>query len=297
MIFFDFLDSRGISYIRDYDIKRMSSIRVGGKADCVVYPKTSSELMESVEIASQMGVRYKIIGGCTNCFFSSDGFCGVIISTARMAELNISSDGNIFAEAGAKLSKTIAIAADRGLELPAELFGIPGSIGGAVRNNAGAFGKEIKDIFLEGDFYCTKTNEVKTLTAHDLMFSYRDSLLHRENIILLRAKLSGMSCDSTLQKSKMCYYIEKRRSEQPTEPSLGSFFKRQGDISAAWYIDNAGLKGVSLNDAQISQKHAGFLINKKGASSNDVIGLANIVSQAVYEKYRVRLIMEAEYID
>ena len=297
MKFSDFLDSRGICYIRDFETKRMSSIRVGGNADYVVYPKTSSELMESVEIASQMGVRYKIIGGCTNCFFSSDGFCGVIISTARMAELNISSDGNIFAEAGAKLSKTIAIAADRGLELPAELFGIPGSIGGAVRNNAGAFGKEIKDIFLEGDFYCTKTNEVKTLTAHDLMFSYRDSLLHRRDIILLRAKLSAISCDSRLQKIKMRYYVEKRRREQPTEPSLGSFFKRHGDISAAWYIDNAGLKGVSLNDAQISKKHAGFLINNGSATSDEVIRLANMVSQAVYEKYQVRLITEAEYIN
>ncbi len=288
-----------IEYKIGVDTSKMSSIRAGGIAFAAVFPKNTSELINVIKILKAEGMPYKIIGGATNIFFSDEMYDGVIISLKNISGADICVNNNVDIDVytGTSISKLIKSSAELGIELSSSLFGIPGTVGGAVRNNAGAFGSEIADIFISGTFIDTDTMSLNYLSHSDLNFSYRHSVLQKENLIFLCGKFRGKLKD----KQSILEDIEKIKNErinsQPSLPSLGSFYKRHGLLPVSKLIDEAGLKGFSVGGAEISKKHAGFIINSCGATSRDIVTLANYIEKMIKEKFGVNLIREAEFVN
>ncbi len=295
LIFAQQLDKYGTLYKRDVLTSRLSSIKAGGIAKYILYPKNPQELILLLKLCRSLQIRYKILGGCTNTFFCDSGFDGAIISTKKMTDV-FPSERAMIAEAGVPLVSMLKKARDFNLELKSELFGIPGSVGGAIRNNAGAFGTDISEIFLGGEFYDPLRDKVIYLNSNDLEFSYRYSLLGREPLVFLRGSFKAKKNDSGCISEGFLHFLNKRKSAQPTCASLGSFFKRSANIIPAQLIDKAGLKGKSIGDAEISKKHAGFIINNGKATADEIDRLAKLAENTVFEKYNVRLVREAELI-
>jgi UDP-N-acetylmuramate dehydrogenase len=289
-------EKHGIQLYSNADTSKISSIKAGGIAKYITYPNTKEQLIYAIHAAKSANIRYKIIGNATNIFFSDNGFDGLIISTSRMKSFSFSKNGFI-TDAGVSLSFLIRAAARAGFRISAEISGIPGSVGGAVRNNAGAYGKEISDSFEWGEFYSIETDGVVTLKSSELDFSYRSSLLLRTSLVMLSCKIRAESVCASDALKEISYYTDIRRQKQPSEASLGSFFKRAGEVAASKLIDECGLKGFSVGGASISQKHAGFIINNGTATSSDINALADIAEDKVYEKHGIRLTREAEFIE
>ena len=292
----DWFDKLNISYFSNLNTANISSIKVGGKAKYVAYPKTSEEFLELIKGINKISEKYKIIGGCTNTFFSDVGYNGVIISTKKINKITFSNNV-LYAEAGTSLSLLLKTAASLGIELGSGLFGIPGTVGGAIRNNAGAHSYEIGEIFDGGYFYDLNNDRVLSLSKHEMEFSYRHSILQNENLVFITGSFKGRIKSSEQIENEFRETLKKRRSAHPTEPSLGSFFKRSGDIIPAVLIDKAGLKGIKIGAASVSTKHAGFIINNGGATSRDVDSLAKKIEKTISEKYNVTLMREAEFVE
>lgn len=295
MILQDYLDKYGIYYKEEYLTAKLSSIKTGGKARFVLYPKSIEELVLLIRLSKAFSARYKIIGGCTNTYFSDNGYDGAIICTKEISDIICQAD-SLKASAGAFLGTVLKKACACGLELRSELYGIPGSIGGALRNNAGAFGASVSDIFVSGEFYDAERDLILRLDASDLNFSYRYSILQNENIIFLKGSFKAKKNKEENIMSSFSEFSKIRRDTQDTSPSLGSFFKRSGDIIPAKLIDDAGLKGKSFGGAKVSEKHAGFIINFQNASSSDVDTLAKEVESEILKRYNVKLVQEAELV-
>ena len=289
------LDKFNLLYTENLSTAKISSIKAGGSAKLTVFPKNEDELLFSIKIANAYFEKYKIIGGCTNTFFIDDGFDGVIISTKKLNKLTLDS-GNVTAEAGATLASLLAFGAAQNVDFGRGLFAIPGTVGGALRNNAGAFGFEIGDIFDFGYFYDVDSKKIIKLSADELSFSYRYSALQKENLIFLNGIFKGTTRDFKDIKSDFLETVKIRRSSHPHEPSLGSFFKRSDNVIPALLIDRAGLKGKTVGLASVSRKHAGFIINNGGATSSDVDALANEIEKTILEKFGVPLIREVELV-
>lgn len=288
-------DKYQLKYANDFPTSQLSSIKTGGIAKHIVYPENIGELILAINVCLDCSVRYKLIGGCTNTFFSDEGFVGVIISVRNVKTIDVEGT-QVVAEAGAPLVSVLKQAAERGVCLASELFGIPGSIGGAIRNNAGAFGAAISDIFEYGSFYDTSESRILELGANDISFSYRSSILQMRNVIFLKGVFKGKRCGADKTFDVFKDVIMRRRSSQPSESSLGSFFKRSGDVIPAILIEKAGLKGLCVGGASVSLKHSGFIINKGNATSSDVDALANHIEKTIFEKYNAVLVREAEYV-
>lgn len=289
-------DKHSLKYNENYPTARISSIKAGGCARTVVYPETKEELILAIKIAKECSVRYKTIGGCTNTFFSDNGFSGAIISTRHLSRIN-ANDGGISVRAGVPLIKALRYAAGLGIDLGCGLYGIPGTVGGAVRNNAGAFDSEISDAFIGGEFYDEESDKIVTLDADELSFGYRSSILQSEKLVFLSGTLKGKSRKTPSILRDFERILDKRREKHPTEPSLGSFFKRCEDVIPARLIDTSGLKGIRVGNAAVSSKHAGFIINLGGATSGEIDTLARKIEEIIYNSYGVALIREAELVE
>lgn len=295
MTFTDYLSNHCIKYKENVDSSKISSIRAGGNIKLSIYPSSQKDLIDALYICKAFSKKFKIIGGCTNTFFSDEGFDGVVVFTSGVRGVDIK-NGVITAECGSSLSFILRFAAFNGYEIPGELFGIPGTLGGAVRNNAGAYGKEIADVFIEGCFFDAFTGEIFQLKNDSLSFSYRYSNIQRDNILLLSAKLRAFTSSKEKCFEKFEQYVRKRRCEQPNLPSLGSFFKRSNDIIPAKLIDEQGLKGYTVGGASVSKKHSGFIVNSGNATADDIDSLARYIENQIDEKYGVQLIREAELV-
>jgi len=280
---------------KNRDTKTLSSLKAGGVAALVVYPEDAKGFVKTIRICNKNGLRYTVIGNCTNTAFADSGFDGVIISTSKLKGAK-SFEGGIRVECGVSLPYLIKHFSRLGVGLPPELSGIPGSVGGAIRNNAGAYGKSISDIFILGVFYSPTEDKLITLTNDEMNFGYRYSVLAEKKLYLIEAKLSTFTCDAESQAKDIAELAAKRRISQPHEPSLGSFFKRCDGVSAGRLIDMAGLKGFSVGGAAVSEKHAGFIINKGDAAVSDVLSVANACERSVFEKFGIVLTREAEII-
>lgn len=292
----DYFDSRGLKYQKEVDTAKVSSIRTGGVARLAVYPKTAEAFFELISFLHKTGERYKIVGRCTNMYFSDNGFNGVLVFTSALDRISMG-DGFIYAECGAGLGALCRRALKVGYDLSASLSGIPGSVGGAVRMNAGAFGSAISDILTEADVYDADNDKTVRMSQEDLDFKYRHSVIQEGNLFVLGAKFKVKSAPKSEILEKIIDFSMKRRACQPSLPSLGSFFKAFDDVSASKLIDDAGLKGFSIGGASVSEKHAGFIVNNGGATSSDVNSLAEIVEEKVFGKYSRRLIREVEFCE
>ena len=275
-----------------------SSFKIGGKCAIAVFPSNKEELVTALREAKQNGIKYEVIGKGSNILFSDDGYNGMLIFTSHMNQIK-EENGIVYAEAGASLGAIASCAATHSLSGFEFAYGIPGSLGGAVFMNAGAYGGEMKDVTVYSDYYDPDTDTFGRFSGEEQLFSYRKSVYsENEELVIIGAAIKLNNSKEEDIRALMNENMKKRRDKQPLEyPSAGSAFKRPVNDFAARMIDECGLKGFSVGGAAVSEKHAGFVINKGGATAADVKKLMSEVSDRVYEKFGVRLESEIRYID
>jgi len=273
-----------------------TTFRVGGPAELYLTPESVSQLETLIKLFRQLGVPYMIIGNGSNILVGDNGIDGAVIEIGKaIGEIVI--DGNtITAEAGVLLSKLAASAARNGLAGLEFASGIPGSLGGAVYMNAGAYGGEMKDVVTEVK-YLDENGEVKTISGDMCGFGYRKSIFSGGEKIILSAALTLTPDNPDDIRARISELTEKRVTKQPVDKaSAGSTFKRPEGYFAAALIEECGLKGFSVGGASVSEKHSGFVVNNSGASAKDVLDVIRQVQKVVKEKKGVDLETEVKLI-
>lgn len=270
-------------------MSKHTSFRIGGPADLFVQPANEEELWNALHLARQEKVPFFIVGNGSNLLVSDEGFRGMILHTGGMLK-DISVEGDvIYAQAGALLSTVAKTALEHGLAGMEFAAGIPGTLGGAVCMNAGAYGGEMKDILLDAEVL-TQEGERLVLPVEELNLSYRHSVIFEKNYVVLAAHIRLSRGDTAEIKNRMNELAGARRDKQPLEyPSAGSTFKRPEGYFAGKLIQDAGLKGYTVGGAQVSEKHSGFVINRGGATAEEVRFLIRQVQQKVRSQFGVEL--------
>ncbi len=276
-------------------MSKHTTFKIGGPADAYIEP-VMADIEGILKHLDSLQVPFTVIGNGSNLLVSDDGIEGVVISLGKKAA-NISVQGDyIIADAGALLSKVANTAASAGLTGLEFASGIPGSIGGAVFMNAGAYGGEMKDI-IQTVQVLTKDFNLREMSVEDLDLSYRHSALMNDGGYVLQAKLKLEPGDISEIKTRIDEIREQRTTKQPLNyPSAGSTFKRPEGYFAGKLIDDAGLRGYSVGGAQVSEKHCGFVINKENATAADVLQLMKNVDEKVYNEFGVHLEPEVRII-
>ena len=279
----------------DASLSEYTSFKTGGPAECLVRVKDADEIKNLVSLAKNEDIPFYILGNGTNMLISDDGFKGMVISLKEMdPNINIFAlkDGDTYsvsASAGCTLARLSSEAASNSLQGLEFAAGIPGSVGGAVVMNAGAYGGEIKDVLEFADVLDTN-GDILRLSNEELKFAYRSSIIQEKQYIVLAASFILKKGDEKAIKAEIKELNERRREKQPLEyASAGSTFKRPEGLFAGKLIEDAGLKGLSVGDAAVSEKHCGFVINKGKATSADIYELISEVIEKVYEKSGVVL--------
>jgi len=328
-------------------LKNYTTFKIGGPAKYFFIAKNEKEIKKAVKTAKELNLKYFILGGGSNILISDKGFDGLVIKTQNSRlrfQKNFGGQAKlktIYVDAGVKLGELVKFSVDNNLIGIEWAAGIPGTLGGAIRGNAGAFGKSMADIIQE----VTTLNKDLRFTIYDLparnvslsrnaistarrrsdtgrrniKYGYRNSIFKSNKDIILSAILKLEKGDSEISKKKIQEYLQKRKSIQPLEyPSVGSVFKnilfseisleafkkcpkikqfrQAGKIPAGWLIENAGLNGKKIGDAQISEKHSNFIINTGNARAEDVVILISLIKQKVRNKFDLQLMEEIEYI-
>ena len=277
---------------KDEPMKKHTTFRVGGNADYFVMPKSASEIKAIVELCKNAEILYYILGNGSNLLVSDAGYRGVIIQIYKeMNDIQVEGD-KIKVQAGALLSRVgnVALEAElTGFEFAA---GIPGTVGGAVVMNAGAYGGEMKDIIVNATVL-TQDGDIVTINKEDLELGYRTSVIAKKGYIVLEVEYQLQKGDKEAIRAKMDELKVQRVTKQPLEyPSAGSTFKRPEGYFAGKLIQDAGLRGFQVGGAQVSEKHCGFVINKDQATAADIMELMRQVSEKVMQEFGVKL--EAE---
>ena len=270
-----------------------TTFKIGGNARLVVYPKSEEEISEFVKCAKAENVRLIAIGNGSNLLVDDGGIDAcVLILGEPFAEIKLIDDETIYAKAGAKLITLCRFAYENSLSGLEFAYGIPGSAGGAAFMNAGAYGGEMKDVLYKCEHIDSNGN-AGVLEGEKLALSYRHSAYYDNGSIITGLYLKLKKGDKAEIKAKMDDLIGRRRAKQPLEfPSAGSTFKRPEGHFAGTLIEQCGLKGKSVGGAQVSEKHAGFVINKGNATCSDVLNLCKACSDKVFEETGVKLEME-----
>jgi UDP-N-acetylmuramate dehydrogenase len=286
-----------VEFLLDEPMKKHTTFRIGGPADIYVEPSIS-QMVPLITFLKESSVPYIVIGNGSNLLVSDDGIEGVVISLGKSAaEISINTDtAEITVEAGAMLSSVANRAADSGLTGLEFASGIPGSIGGAVYMNAGAYGGEMKDVITSVQIL-KADGQAEEISVDKLDLSYRHSALMENPGIVLSAKIQLAAGNVEEIKATIDDIRQKRIDKQPLNfPSAGSTFKRPEGYFAGKLIDDTGLRGYTVGGAQVSEKHCGFVINKSDATASDVLKLMKDVDEKVYEKFGVHLTPEVRII-
>ncbi len=280
----------------DYPMKRITSFRIGGNADLAVYPADSEAFVFGVNTAKKLGVPYLVIGNGSNTLASDKGFRGVVFVTTDMRKVTI--DGEyLTAGCGCLLGSIGTNASTAGLSGAEFANGIPGTVGGAVYMNAGAYGGQMSDIIHSTECYDIDSGEVLVLDNAAQNFDYRHSIFMDKNYIVLSATFKLTKGNPDEIKAKMNEHLKARREKQPLEyPSAGSVFKRPEGHFAGKLIEDAGLKGTSVGGAMVSPKHAGFIVNTGDATAADVLSLIEIIKEKVNSMFGVMLECEIRFV-
>lgn len=270
-------------------MKELTTFKIGGKADVIVNPKTPSQIQALVMYAKKNNIPYTILGNGSNILVSDNGIEGLVIRIAdNYGEIKVNKD-TIVADSGALLSKVANAAYKNNLTGLEFASGIPGTIGGAMVMNAGAYGGEMKDV-VEKVTVLDKDGAIFELSNADMDFSYRTSAVKKHGLVVLQVVMKLKQGESENIKALMDDYKERRVTKQPLSyPSAGSTFKRPEGHFAGKLIEDCGLKGYTVGGAQVSEKHGGFVINIGNATCKDVLTLINDVKQVVKEKTGVEL--------
>ncbi len=272
----------------DVSMASLTSFKIGGPADAVVDIHQTEDLKNVVAFADEKDISYFLIGNGTNLLVSDGGYRGIIVNTRTMSNIKVK-DTMIICESGALLSRCAKAALDASLEGMAFASGIPGTIGGAVVMNAGAYGGEMKDI-VESVTVLDDLGDIRILKGDECQFGYRDSLIKRNKWIVLSVNLRLRQGDYNIIKEEMKDLNTRRRDKQPLNyPSAGSTFKRPAGHFAAKLIEDAGLKGYRVGDACVSEKHSGFVVNVGKATSKDVLSVISHVQSEVKRQFDVEL--------
>ena len=274
----------------DEPMSRHTSFRIGGPVAVMAFPKSAEELAEILKVSALMDITPAILGAGTNVLAPDEGMDGLVVCLKDcMGGMEQLDETTIRVAAGVTMTRAAMFAANLGLGGMEFAHGIPGTIGGGVYMNAGAYGGEIKDICTFVDVM-DKEGNITRRTAEEMKFSYRHSVLEDEGGIVLAAEFKLVPASPEDVKAKMKELQAKRSASQPLDlPSAGSAFKRPVGGFAAALIDQAGLKGYTVGGAGISTKHAGFAVNVGGATAADVRNLLTQVSDIVFEKSGIRL--------
>ena len=280
---------------RDENMANHTSFKVGGCADIMAVPTAPAEITHIVKTAHEYGCPMFVVGKGTNLLVTGKGIRGIVLKLCDNYA-GVDFDGQFaIAKSGTTLAALVRTAMARGLGGIAYLGGIPGTVGGAVTMNAGAYGGEIGDVVREV-YLVSHIGEV-TLSQDEMAFGYRRSLLAQMSFVVTGAKLRLKECRPNEIAARVAEYAERRRIKQPLEyPSAGSTFKRPAGHYAGALIEQAGLKGLSVGGAQVSEKHAGFVINTGGATPEDIIALIEEVQRRVKEMSGVLLEPEVKII-
>jgi UDP-N-acetylmuramate dehydrogenase len=276
-----------------------TTFKIGGLAKYFYTAQNQEELLKAISLAKELKLPFFILGGGSNILVSDREFDGMVIKN-QCFKFDIK-DNMIFAEAGVVLATLVSLSMKNelaGLEWGA---GIPGTVGGAIRGNAGAFGGAIGDIVRDVEVFNTKTEAKERLSKADCQFSYRESFFKKNNnLIILSAQLELLKNnpqEAEENRQKIIDYLNNRQQTQPLQfPSAGSIFKNPPDASAGQLIDQCGLKGKRINNVQISEKHANFIINLGQGQADDVRQLIEMAKKAVKDKFNIQLEEEIQYL-
>ena len=289
------LIENNIEFKIDYILNTSCTFRIGGRCMLAVFPRSEEQLILSIALLDEEGVRIHICGKGSNTLFAEGYLDLAVIFTVGVN--NITFNGNIVScGAGAGLVSLAAEACDNGLSGIEFASGIPGSIGGAMYMNAGAYGDTMGNIVVSSRAYDRDRKQVMILTEHN--FGYRESIYkEKTNLVCLGAEIRLCKGNREDIRKRMRELSENRRAKQPLEyPSAGSYFKRPEGDFAGRLIEISGLKGTAIGDAKISEKHAGFIVNVGKASFDDVMKLEKITVERVYELTGVKLEREVEVV-
>ncbi len=285
----------GCTVVHGAELKNYTTFKIGGKAPCLIELDNSEKCVKLITFAEKAGITYYVIGKGSNLIVDDRGVDAVFFHISGNG-IYVKNETSIVCFSGVTLSKLCAFALGNGLGGLEFANGIPGSVGGAVYMNAGAYGGEIKDVIVSAEVL-GKDGKVVAFTKDDLKLAYRKSVIMENGGIILSAEFSLEKADKNEIRAKMNELMEKRRSKQPLEyPSAGSSFKRPEGSYASLLIEQCGLKGFSVGGAQVSEKHSGFIINKGGASFDDLMELISKVKSVVKEKTGYILECEPEII-
>ncbi len=286
-----------IPYLLDADLAAYSTMRCGGHAAILATPKSEDALIYCVTLAESLGLPTRLLGRGSNTLFLSGRHLGLFLSTERLSTLV--SDGKcVTAACGASLIRFLTFLQSEGFSGGEPLFGIPGSLGGAIYMNAGAYGGEISDHLLQSTVWDPACRCVRTLSRQELGFSYRKSLLQEEKKwICLQSSFSFPRDTPEQIRAKMHTFMQKRRKTQPLAyPSLGSIFRRVDGVPIARLIDELGLRGYRRGGAAVSEIHAGFIINQDHATPEEILSLVEEIQDRVYQAYGILPVPEIEIV-
>ncbi|MEQ8196873.1 MAG: UDP-N-acetylmuramate dehydrogenase [Clostridiaceae bacterium] len=269
--------------------------KVGGPVDFLVSPREKQQVVEVIKLCTEQKVPYYIIGNGSNLLVKDGGIRGVVIKLSNLKKMEIE-DNNIYAYCGALLSDLSKLAAENSLEGLEFACGIPGSVGGAVFMNAGAYDGEMSYVIKWAEVIDKDFNIIK-LTKDQLKLGYRSSLIMEKGYVVLSSCFELRRGDKEKINARMKELTERREDKQPLEyPSAGSTFKRPEGYFAGKLIQDSGLKGFSIGGASVSEKHSGFIINKGGATAKDIIDVISHVQKTVKEKFGVDLHTEVRIL-
>lgn len=280
----------------DEPMSRQTTFEIGGPADCLIFPQTIEEVCRVVALVREYDLPLTVLGNGSNLLVRDGGIRGVVLKfNGPMSEMRLEGS-HIIAGAGAHLKDVSEFAAAHGLTGLEYACGIPGSIGGAIFMNAGAYGGETKDVAYSVRAVA-KDGTVKTYSKEKLDLGYRHSVFQGNGELICEVELALEPGDEGEIRQVMADYTQRREAKQPLEmPSAGSTFKRPEGYFAGTLIDQTGLKGLQVGGAQVSTKHAGFVVNAGGATAADVQNLIKEVQRLVFEKHGVKLYPEVRMI-
>ena len=291
----DILESNNIKY--NESMKKHTTMKVGGEAKVLVEPTTIAEIKEIIDFAKENNMKYYIIGNGSNLVVADEGIDGIVIKLAtKFADIKVEGE-EIYVTSGVSMPYTAIVAKNNSLSGFEFAAGIPGTIGGGIKMNAGAYGGELSDI-VKSITYLDEDGEIKTISNSDAKFGYRDSIFKRNsNLVVLSAVFKLKKGDKAEIEKIMKENNESRRNKQTIEmPNAGSVFKRPVGHYVGPMIIECGMQGYSIGGAEVSKKHAGFIVNTGNATCKDIIMLIEEIKKKVYDKFQVDLEVEIQFI-
>ncbi len=291
--YIELLKKNNIQFSENEAMASHTSFKIGGGADLFVCPDSVDKLRFSLISAKETGLPYFILGNGSNLLVSDKGIEGVVLSTSCLKKLALLDEETVFAEAGATLASLCVFAKDNGLTGLEFAYGIPGSVGGALYMNAGAYGGDMSEVVSSAESLSSDDFSPVTRNISDMNLGYRRSIYEENGEIITGVYFKLKKGDKAEIADAMNTFILRRKASQPLEfPSAGSTFKRPVGYFAAALIDECGLKGRAVGGAKVSEKHAGFVINAGGATCDDVLSLIEVIKNVVKEQKGVDLSTE-----